>query len=136
MKRGPQSGSGFGVSLTSATEAWGGDMPDWVHMLAQMADRSSQSAVGKAIGYSPSVVNAVLKRIYNGDMAAVEQAARGRFMAMTVMCPVLGDLAAHKCLDHQKKAVKFSGSSSLRVSLARWCRSGDCPHSRTPRRLP
>ncbi len=80
MKRGPATGAGAGVSMTSAVAAWGEDLPDWVEMLARMADRSSQAAVGREIGYSGSVVNAVLKRSYNGALASVEKTVRGRFM--------------------------------------------------------
>lgn len=132
MKRGPEAGQGAGVSLANAQAAWGAELPDWVAILAEMADRASQARAGKEIGYSGSVINAVLKRSYNGDLAAVEKAVRGRFMAMTVNCEVLGEIGAHTCLEHQARAKTFSGSSSLRVQLARACK-GACPHSRIGR---
>ena len=132
MKRGPQTGSGFGVSMTGATAAWRETMPDWVAMLAEMADAASQAAVGREIGYSGSVVNAVLKATYNGDLGAVEKAVRGRYMKATVLCPVLGEIPANACLEHQKRARTFSAASSIRVAISRACK-GNCPHSRLGR---
>ena len=132
MRRGPAAGTGLGVSLSGARAAWGTSLPDWVETLAAMADASSQGKAGRDIGYSGSVVNAVLKGVYNGDLEAVEKAVRGRFMKATVMCPVLGEIAANQCLEHQKRAMQFSAASSLRVQLARACRGG-CPHSRIGR---
>lgn len=129
MKRGPETGAGFGVSMEGAIACWGEAMPDWIEMLARMSDKSSQTQAGKEIGYSGSVVNAVLRRSYNGDLAKVETAVRGRFMRETVQCPVLGDLAAHVCLQHQKLARGFSAGSSFRIRMARACKGG-CPHSR------
>lgn len=133
MKRGPETGVGYGLSLANAGESWGADLPDWVVTLAEMADKTSQAAAGRDIGYSGSVVNAVLKRSYKGDLEAVEKAVKGRFMRETVVCPVLGEIGAHICLDHQKRAQSFHSSSSLRVHIARACRSG-CPHSRMGRK--
>jgi hypothetical protein len=45
---------------------------------------------------------------------------------------VLGEIGAHICLEHQKRARIFSAGSSLRVALARACKGG-CPHSRLSR---
>lgn len=128
MKRGPEIGAGFGVSAQAAVTCWGFAMPEWVNMLARMADASSQAQVGKEIGYSGSVVNAVLHNSYIGNLAKVEKAVRGRFMSKTVQCPVLGELAAHTCLQQQKLAGSFSTSSSFRMRMARACKGG-CPHS-------
>lgn len=132
MKRGPQNGAGLGTSMTNATACWGTALPDWVETLARWADQSSQAAVGREINYSDGVVNAVIRNRYTGDLEAVEKAVRGRFMRETVACPVLGDIGAHICLEHQKRAKTFSAGSSMRVALARACKGG-CPHSRLPR---
>ena len=118
-----------GTSLSRARTAWGERLPDWVEVLAQQADRTSQGVAGKAMGYSGSVVNAVLGGTYKGSLEAIEKAVRGRFMAQVVDCPILGEIASHICLDHQRKAVNFSMGSSVRVRLARHCK-GPCPHSR------
>lgn len=132
MRRGPEIGAGFGVSANGAATAWGKDMPDWIAMLARMADRSSQTQVGREIGYSGSVVNAVLRNSYKGDLAKVATAVRGRFMSETVTCPVLGEIGAHQCLQHQKLARSFSSGSSLRIRMSKACK-GQCPNSQISR---
>lgn len=119
----------MGVSAANAAAAWGDAIPDWIVTLAMWCDRSSQNVAGREMSYSGSVVNAVLRKTYKGDLRAIEKAVRGRFMREVVACPVLGEIGAHICLDHQKRAVRFSAGSSLRVALARACKGG-CPHSR------
>jgi hypothetical protein len=119
--------------MTNAITCWNKALPEWVETLARHADQSSQAAAGRAIGYSDGVVNAVIRNRYNGDLQAVEKAVRGAFMASVVTCPVLGEIGAHICLEHQKRAVTFSAGSSLRVAMAKACRGG-CPNSRMGRR--
>jgi DNA transposition AAA+ family ATPase len=105
--------------ITSAT--------DWVDALAEACERSTQKRIADRIGYSASVVNQVLKGVYRGDLSAVEQAVRGALMDLHVECPVLGELAADRCLEIQRQP--FAATNATRVRLYRACRSG-CPHSR------
>jgi hypothetical protein len=58
----------------------------WLERLRAECGRISQSKVSVVIGYSPAVVNQVLK----GSYKAVE----GALMGATVKCPVLGQRAA------------------------------------------
>ncbi|MBK1868285.1 transcriptional regulator [Aestuariivirga sp. YIM B02566] len=104
-------------------------MPDWIRCLAEACDRSSQSAIAKRLGVSGSVVSGVLRQTYAGTYETVEKATRGALMGDTLVCPVLEEIPAHVCLDHQKRARNFSSASSLRVKLYRACRGG-CIHSR------
>lgn len=101
--------------------------PDWLQILADECQASSQAKVAKRLGYSAATVSLVLKGTYSGDLQKVEQAVRGALMRQTVACPVLGDIPAQDCLGHQK--APFSTASPERVRLYRACRSG-CPHSR------
>lgn len=129
-KRGPQAGANSPrQAIATASTAWGPDMPDWLLVLATACDRASQSKVAKQLGYSGSVVSAVLNRKYNGDYLSVEKSIRGALMAETLGCPVLGDISTKLCLEHQKRARSFQPTSSLRVRLYKACR-GDCLHSR------
>ncbi|MGA9722692.1 MAG: helix-turn-helix transcriptional regulator [Candidatus Binatus sp.] len=90
-------------------------------------ERTSQTAVAKLIGYSPTVVNRILKGNYEGDAAAVQKAIEGALMGATVMCPVLREIAANRCLEIQGQP--FAATNPTRVALFKACRSG-CPHSR------
>lgn len=49
--------------------SWGESCPDWVLALADAADRESQAAAARAIGYSPAVVSQVLKGVYAGGFS-------------------------------------------------------------------
>lgn len=130
MKRGPQPGQiSPRVSMANAVAAWGGEMPDWVVTLAQACDRSSQNAVARRLGLSGSVVSSVIRKNYTGNYETVEKATRGALMGDTLICPVVGEIATHACLDNQKKARHFVAASSARVRLYRACRGG-CIHSR------
>lgn len=88
--------------------------------------------MARRLGYSGSVVSAVLTNSYRGKVHAVEKAVRGALMAEELDCPVIGALRKDLCLDHQKKAVHFRPTSRWRVTLYQHCRGG-CVHSRLPR---
>lgn len=127
--RGPKPGAGSPrKAVSTATQAWG-ELPEWLLVLAEACDASSQNVVAKRLGYSNSVVSAVLANSYKGAVHAVEKTVRGALMAEELDCPVLGALRKDRCLENQKKAVHFHTTSSLRVRLYMSCR-GKCVHSR------
>jgi hypothetical protein len=133
-KRGPQSGtSSPRQAMATASAAWGNDLPEWVSVLATACDRSSQNNVAKKMGYSASVISAVLNQCYKGAYNAVEQTIRGKLMSETLECPILGALKQDICLAHQKRAMNPNPNSGLRMQVSRACRGG-CPHSRLPNR--
>ncbi|WP_142850831.1 transcriptional regulator [Telmatospirillum sp. J64-1] len=113
-------------AVQRARVAWGEALPQWVQVLAEHCDATSQARTAKRIGYSGAVVSHVLKNVYPGDIAKVELAVRGALMAATVNCPVLGDLPTNECLEHQRR--KFAATNHVRVRLYRSCHGG-CPHS-------
>lgn len=115
------------VAAQNVRASWGDDAPEWVLLLAEQCDRSTQKKVAEQIGYCGAVVNQVLKRRYGGDLAAVEKSVRGAFLNATVSCPVLGDLPLNRCLQHQRQ--RFSAVNAMRVRLYRACHGG-CPHAR------
>lgn len=110
-----------------ARAAWGDDAPAWILALAAECDRTSQKAAAIRIQYSAATVSLVIANTYTGDLTKVEQAVRGAFMAATVACPVVGDLAADTCLNHQK--APWAPHNPQRIAFFRACRGG-CPNSR------
>ena len=122
------------ANVTTAVAAWGDELPDWVRVLAEECDATSQKAAAARIGYSNTAVCNVLRRKYGkqvgfgGDLTAVEQAVRGALLSVTVACPVAGDLPAHVCLDYQRQP--FRSTNAQRVRLYRACRNG-CQNKRT-----
>lgn len=117
-------------ALTTARLCWGDDMPDWVAVMAEACNDSSQKKVAAEIGYSPAVVNTVLKGTYKGDLTAVKQAVEGALMAAVVQCPILGELRANKCIENQRRP--YANTNPIRIQLFQACH-GACPNSRIAR---
>lgn len=115
------------TSLERAIAAWGGNPPDWVQALARACDETSQRRVAEALDYSPGAVNGVVNNKWPASTAAIEAAVRRAYMAVTVICPVLGEIGQAECEANQARP--FSAANGLRVRLYRACRDG-CHHSR------
>jgi hypothetical protein len=114
------------TNVAAATRAWGQAAPEWVVVLAQACDASSQVQVGKRLGVSGSLVNQIVHNRYSAGLDRIEQRVRGELMAETVDCPVLGEISTRRCLDEQQRP--FASTNPLRVQLYRACRS--CEHCR------
>lgn len=104
---------------------------DWIEALRNEAKRTSQSAAATRIGYSPAVVNTVLKGTYKGQLQNIEEAVRGAIMGATVDCPVIGEIPRNRCIDHQRRKSTFAATNPLRVQLHRSCPV--CPNGREKR---
>lgn len=111
------------VSIAHAS--WGADIPDWVLKLADECAASSQNKVAVRLGRSAALVSNVLRNKYQGDMAAVEDMVRGRFMRAIVQCPALGETSTAVCRDWMAKAKTYSNENSERVRMGKHCRR--CP---------
>jgi len=101
---------------------------DWKQALRDECRRTSQARAAQLIGYSPAVVNQVLKGTYKGDYRAVEEAVRGALMGATVDCPVIGEMPRNRCIEHQRRASAFAATNPLRVQLYKTCPT--CEHSK------
>ncbi|MBD3738606.1 MAG: hypothetical protein EP320_00640 [Rhodobacteraceae bacterium] len=114
--------------VETARAAWGPDIPSWVLVLARECEASSQNKVAARIRRSSSLVSAVLRAKYKGDIGAVEDLVRGVFEKARVQCPQLGQIATNVCRDWQLKGRSFSNVNSERVRMYRACKI--CPHRR------
>lgn len=107
---------------------------DWVEVLREACAKSTQAAVARQLGYSPSVINQVLKGTYKGDLKAVEGKVRALLIKESVFCPALERVLQKSfCLEFQQKAVRFhrqqlSAASSLHQAIYNEC-LGECPLS-------
>lgn len=111
-------------------DAWG-EAPDWVAELAAYADAHSAKVAADAVGYSAATLSVVMNRaasIEKFDIGRIEQAVRGALMGLTVVCPVIGEMSRHTCLDWQTKPK--AATSAYRMRMYHACRSG-CPHFRS-----
>lgn len=107
-----------------AFKAWVAPIPDWVLVLAQACDKSSQGKVGARLGVSAAVVNQVLGNSYKGRTDRIETRVRGELMRETVECPVLGAISTRDCQDNQAR--KFRATNPTRVKLYQTCPT--CPN--------
>lgn len=113
--------------LEIAQTAWGDALPDWVELLAKECAASSQNKVAGRLGRSASLVSSVLRKKYNGDMAAVEDVVRGVFERATVDCPRLGTIPANECRDWQRRSLTYSNVNGEVVRQRRACNR--CPRN-------
>lgn len=114
--------------VDTTREAWGGQMPDWVEALARVCAASSQSRVAREMGRSASLVSMVLRARYPGDLEAVEDLVRGRYMNGKVACPAHGELPTHLCRLWRDRSKNFSGHNAEWVRMHRAC--SRCPRNR------
>lgn len=110
-----------------ATEAWCGELPDWVGALVAACDASSQSKIAKQMGYSGALISLVLNNTYTGDMDKVEKNVRDFFMS-GVDCPALGKITADGCLAWRKTGQEPNPSSPLKSRMFHACMR--CPRNR------
>lgn len=100
-----------------------GYAPDWIEALAAACDASTGRAVARRLGVSPAAVCRVLANAY-GDTGKMERRVRELLMATAVACPVLGDIDAAVCREHQERP--YTPINPTYVRLFRACRT--CPH--------
>lgn len=112
----------MGAVLEKAMNAWQGEMPDWVRVLAEEADRTSQNKAAKRIGRTSGLVSQVLSNSYGAKLDMVEEIVRGALMSETVECPGFGEpIKLDTCQMWRKRATKFSGHNALRRDMYRAC---------------
>lgn len=99
----------------------------WVAELRRFAAKHSQPIAGKKIGYSPAVVNQVLKGTYEGNLSRVQEAVEGALMGSLVECPVIGGIPRNACIAHQRRAGSPQATNPMRIALAQTCPS--CEHA-------
>jgi hypothetical protein len=96
------------ISIDKARAAWGDPLPDWIAALAAECDRTSQGATGKRLprsggsGYSAATINCVLGKSYGADRTVIEPSVRPAPMSPPVDCPVIGEMSASACIEHQR----------------------------------
>ena len=81
----------------------------------------SQAKVAESLRVSTAVISTLLNDKYPGNVELMAQRIRGQYMHATVMCPVMGTLGKHNCLDNQAMPVAFT--NPLRAALGRACKT-------------
>ncbi len=112
------------TNVAVARRAWGEAAPEWVIVLAEACDQSSQADVSRRLGVSGAQVNQALRNTYAGRLDRLEQKTRGTLMNQCVACPVLGEITRRRCIDEQGR--QYAATNALRVELRRACKI--CPN--------
>lgn len=84
----------------------------------------SQAKVAAELNVSGAVVSQLLRDRYLGDVPTLASRIRGKYMAETVQCPVMGTLGRNHCLDYQRRPLAFTNPQ--RAALFRACKT--CPN--------
>lgn len=92
---------------------------DKLELLRRAVAASSQAAVARRIGRSAAAVNQVLKGTYAGNPQAILDLVAAYFGDETVMCPVLGEIPRHRCIEERGKP--FCPTNPVRVRLYKEC---------------
>lgn len=108
------------TNVAAARHAWGKAAPEWVIVLAEVCDKTSQAAVARDLGVSGAQINQALRNTYAGRLDRLEQRVRGALMGECVQCPVLGEITRRRCIDEQGRP--YAATNALRVELRRACK--------------
>lgn len=106
--------------------SWGVSPPEWIAVLAEECDRTSQSKTASRLNVSAAMVNQAIRNSYKGRLDRLEERVKGEFMNEKSACPVLGEISTRECLDHQARP--YATTNHIRVALFRACRT--CPNNR------
>ena len=93
---------------------------NWLETLKDFCDKSSQAKIAKKIEYSSATISLVLKGEYKGNNENIQKAVEKHLMAVTVICPILGEISKIICEKQRDKP--FSSASRQSVELFKACR--------------
>ncbi|MGD1909138.1 MAG: hypothetical protein ACFB0C_24545 [Leptolyngbyaceae cyanobacterium] len=104
---------------------------DWLGVLTQRCEATSDAQVGRELGIAASTVGLVRRGKYGASTDSIEQLVRGRYMAEAVNCPALGfELTRDRCRAVQKGDV--SAPTHMKSALRETCPT--CPHYLQPKK--
>ena len=110
------------ANLAKAELAWGVSLPDWIRVLAEACDATSQTRVAKQVGRSGSLISSLLSNTYTGNLGTTESVVRGALMGSTIDCPVVGEITTDVCVGHRNHTGAVTANpDSIRLSRR-------CPH--------
>ncbi|KQM23142.1 hypothetical protein ASE73_02645 [Sphingomonas sp. Leaf24] len=113
------------TNLEKASGAWGSDLPEWVSLLANACDRTSQRAVAEQLGKSGGYVSRLINRAYAGSYPEAEQQVRARFGSDRVACPLWGEIPLSSCIRQRRRT--DPPNNHMRHAAARTCPT--CPNN-------
>jgi len=102
----------------------------WLELLNLKVAQQGRRMVEETTGISKTTLSQVLNQKYPGNLDNIEAKVLSAYTSISVVCPVLGEIAVRRCNAEQLKP--FSFSNPQRVKLFRACMN--CPHRTTKQR--
>ena len=94
---------------------------DHMTLLRKAVAQYGQATVARALGYSVSAVNQVLRGKYKGGLGNVLARVNEVYGTGTIKCPVMGTITIQRCAAERRKP--FAITSPQRVRLFKACRT-------------
>ncbi len=109
-----------------AIEAWPPECPVWIIELAKSCDHIGLDQTAISFEIEAVAVSKIIRNDFFTDYTKIKDKVENIVFDKKVVCPILGEIQANKCLDQQAR--KFSIANSIRVRLYQACRN-NCPNS-------
>lgn len=90
-------------NLEKAQLAWGDCLPDYIAVLAERCDETTQRAVGRILGFHASAVSKLINRNYEAGYDELEIKIRRVLMNVPVACPTFGEIPLASCLNIRRQ---------------------------------
>ncbi len=114
------------TNVDKARRAWGGDLPEWVSILARACDAANQREVGAKLDRSSGYISRIINRTYAGSYEEAEQLVRSRLGAAVVTCPIWnGEIPLTAFIRNRR--YKGPHRTQMHHTYARVCRT--CPNN-------
>ena len=112
-------------NVKRAIASWGSPLPEWVRLLADACDRTSQRDVATALGKSGGYISRVLRQDYAGSYQEAELLIRARFGVEQVICPLAAEIPLASCIRARRRT--GPALNQLHRDWARACPT--CPNN-------
>jgi hypothetical protein len=108
---------------------WGKKLPEWIFLLAEACNRTSQKAVGKTMHYSGGTISRVLRKTYAGDMAEVKKRVMAFLGDARFACPVMKcTIAADQCFNYRRGIEMLAFAGHFRIACPKCPNNADRPN--------
>lgn len=106
-------------NIAAAIHAWGADLPEWVRILADECDRTTQADVADRLSISGSYVNRIIHNRYGASYAEAKQSVLAIIGGREVECPAFGPIPLTSCLRNRRR--KGPATNTLQRTFERHC---------------
>jgi predicted YcjX-like family ATPase len=110
-------------NVAAAIDAWGQDLPEWIRMLADECDRTTQADVAERLKISGSYVNRLIHNRYGASHTEPEQMVLAIIGGRKIECPAFGPIPLTSCIRNRRRT--GPATNMLQRAFERHCPA--CP---------